>query len=140
MRWWWSIAAHGDYTSLSRNEIVPIDNEASYLLNKIPVVPEGFASGTPQMANKVASIMQNNKIIMLPGHGGFATGQILEGSSSFQERLARHAGSCGGIEQPSIIHQPQVLVVSTGLSRRQVRDREFIDGPIYAYEDHVTTL
>jgi L-fuculose-phosphate aldolase len=64
--------------SLSRDEIVPIDNEASYLLKKIPVVMEEFASGTPQMANKVASALQNYKIIMLRGHGSFSTGQSLD--------------------------------------------------------------
>jgi L-fuculose-phosphate aldolase len=64
--------------SLSRDEIVPIDNEASYLLKKIPVVMEEFASGTPQMANKVASALQNYKIIMLRGHGSFSTGQTLD--------------------------------------------------------------
>jgi Ribulose-5-phosphate 4-epimerase and related epimerases and aldolases len=64
--------------SLSRDEIVPIDNEASYLLKKIPIVMEEFASGTPQMANKVAEAMKNYKIIMLRGHGSFATGQTLD--------------------------------------------------------------
>jgi L-fuculose-phosphate aldolase len=64
--------------SLSREEIVPIDNEASYLLKKIPVITEEFASGTPQMASKVATVLQNYKIIMLRGHGSFATGQTLD--------------------------------------------------------------
>jgi L-fuculose-phosphate aldolase len=64
--------------SLSRDEIVPIDNEASYLLKKVPVVTEEFASGTPQMANKVAEVLKNYKIIMLRGHGSFATGQTLD--------------------------------------------------------------
>ncbi len=64
--------------SLSRDEIVPIDNEASYLLKKVPVIAEEFASGTPQMANKVASALQNYKVIMLRGHGTFATGQTLD--------------------------------------------------------------
>jgi L-fuculose-phosphate aldolase len=64
--------------SLSRDEIVPIDNEASYLLKKVPVVAEEFPSGTPQMANTVASTLQNYKIIMLRGHGSFATGQTLD--------------------------------------------------------------
>jgi L-fuculose-phosphate aldolase len=64
--------------SLSRDEIVPIDNEASYLLKKIPVVTEEFASGTPEMANKVAAALQQYKIIMLRGHGSFAIGQTLE--------------------------------------------------------------
>jgi L-fuculose-phosphate aldolase len=64
--------------SFSRDELVPIDNEASYLLKKIPVVTEEFASGTPQMANKVAEALKNYKIIMLRGHGSFATGQTLD--------------------------------------------------------------
>jgi L-fuculose-phosphate aldolase len=64
--------------SLSRDEIVPIDNEASYLLKKVPVVTEEFASGTPEMANKVANALQAYKIIMLRGHGSFATGQTLD--------------------------------------------------------------
>jgi L-fuculose-phosphate aldolase len=64
--------------SLSRNEIVPIDNEGSYLLKKIPVITEEFASGTPQMANKVAEALKDYKIIMLRGHGSFATGQTLD--------------------------------------------------------------
>ncbi len=64
--------------SLSRDEIVPVDNEASYLLKKVPVVTEEFASGTPEMANKVAAALQQYKIIMLRGHGSFATGQTLE--------------------------------------------------------------
>jgi len=64
--------------SFSRDELVPIDNEASYLLKKIPVVTEEFASGTPQMANKVAWALKDYKIILLRGHGSFATGQTLE--------------------------------------------------------------
>lgn len=64
--------------SLSRDEIVPIDNEASYLLKKVPVVAEEFASGTPEMAQKVAQALQNYKIIMLRGHGSFAIGQTMD--------------------------------------------------------------
>jgi L-fuculose-phosphate aldolase len=64
--------------SLSREEIVPIDNEASYILKKVPVIAEEFASGTPEMASKVAGALQNYKIIMLRGHGSFAIGQTID--------------------------------------------------------------
>ena len=64
--------------SLSREEIVPVDNEGSYLLKKVPVIWEEFASGTPEMARKVAEALRSYKIIMLRGHGSFATGQTLE--------------------------------------------------------------
>jgi len=64
--------------SLSREEIVPIDNEASYVLKKIPVITEEFASGTPALANKVSNALRDYKIIMLRGHGSFAIGQTLD--------------------------------------------------------------
>jgi L-fuculose-phosphate aldolase len=64
--------------SLSRDEIVPIDNEASYLLKKVPVIWEEFASGTPEMSNKLAAALQQYKIVMLRGHGSFAIGQTLD--------------------------------------------------------------
>ncbi len=64
--------------SLSRDEIVPIDNEGSYLLKKIPVVAAEMASGSREMADVVAAALQQYKLIMLRGHGSFATGQTLD--------------------------------------------------------------
>ncbi|MCL5951380.1 MAG: aldolase [Chloroflexi bacterium] len=64
--------------SLSRDEIVPIDNEASYLLKKIPVVSEEVPSGTKEMAETLANALGAYKIVMLRGHGSFAIGQTLD--------------------------------------------------------------
>lgn len=64
--------------SLSRDEIVPIDNEGSYLLKKIPVVAIEMASGSSQMAQVIAESLKEYKIVMLRGHGSFATGQTLD--------------------------------------------------------------
>jgi len=64
--------------SLSREEIVPIDNEASYLLHKVPVVAAEFASGSPELVEKVPAALQQYKIVMLRGHGCFSTGQTLD--------------------------------------------------------------
>src|SRR5512133_4292836 len=64
--------------SLSRDEIVPIDNEASYLLKKVPVIYEEFASGSTEMAKNLAAMLQSYKIVMLRGHGSFAIGQTLD--------------------------------------------------------------
>ncbi len=63
---------------LARDEIVPIDNEGSYLLKKAPVVEVEFASGTSKMANTVADALKSYKIVMLRGHGSFAIGQTLD--------------------------------------------------------------
>jgi L-fuculose-phosphate aldolase len=64
--------------SLSRDEIIPIDNEASYLLKKVPVLQVEFASGSPEMANTIATALKEYKIVMLRGHGCFSTGQTLD--------------------------------------------------------------
>lgn len=77
--------------SFSRDELVPIDNEASYLLKKIPVVWEEFASGTPAMANTVAGALKNYKIIMLRGHGSFAIGSTLEEAFHWSSTLEESA-------------------------------------------------
>jgi L-fuculose-phosphate aldolase len=64
--------------SLSRDEIIPIDNEGSYLLRKIPVVTVEMASGSSEMAEKVSEALRGYKIVMQRGHGCFAIGQTLE--------------------------------------------------------------
>jgi L-fuculose-phosphate aldolase len=89
--------------SLSRDELVPIDNEASYLLKKVPVVAEEFASGTPEMANKVANALKNYKIIMLRGHGSFAIGQTLDEAFHWSSTLEE---SCQIELAVKIINEP----------------------------------
>ena len=64
--------------SLSRDEIIPIDNEGSYLLRKVPVVSVELASGTQQMAQVVSEALREYKIIVQRGHGSFSIGQTLE--------------------------------------------------------------
>ncbi|HEX8992642.1 MAG TPA: aldolase [Anaerolineales bacterium] len=91
--------------SLSRDELVPIDNEASYLLKRVPVVTEEFPSGTPEMAHKVAEALQNYKVIMMRGHGSFATGQTLDEAfqwSSTLEESCQIALAAKQINEPFI--------------------------------------
>ncbi len=89
--------------SLSRDEIVPIDNEASYLLKKVPVLVEEFASGTPEMANKLATALQQYKIVMLRGHGSFAIGQTLDEAFHWSSTLEE---SCQIALTAKLINEP----------------------------------
>ena len=63
--------------SLLEDEIVPVDNEGSYLLHRVPVVSSELASGI-ELAEVVSSALKQYKIIMVRGHGCFAIGQLLE--------------------------------------------------------------
>jgi L-fuculose-phosphate aldolase len=78
---------HAIAMSLMFDEIIPIDNECSYLLKRIPVVEEEFASGTPQMAQKIAEALRSYKIVMLRGHGSFSTGQTLDEAFQWTDAL-----------------------------------------------------
>jgi len=89
--------------SLSRDELVPIDNEASYLLKKVPVVAEEFASGTPEMATKLAAALQSYKIVMLRGHGSFAIGQTLDEAFHWSSTLEE---SCQIMLMAKLINEP----------------------------------
>jgi L-fuculose-phosphate aldolase len=63
--------------SLLQDEIVPVDNEGSYLLHRVPVVSSAVASGT-ELAEIVATALKRYKIVVVRGHGCFSTGQLLE--------------------------------------------------------------
>ena len=89
--------------SLSRDEIVPIDNEASYLLKKVPVIWEEFASGSPEMANHLATALGQYKIVMLRGHGSFAIGQTLDEAFHWSSTLEE---SCQIAVATKIINEP----------------------------------
>ncbi len=89
--------------SLSRDEIVPIDNEASYLLKKVPVIWEEFASGSPEMANHLATTLAQYKIVMLRGHGSFAIGQTLDEAFHWSSTLEE---SCQIAIAAKIINEP----------------------------------
>ncbi len=89
--------------SLSREEIVPIDNEASYLLKKVPVIWEEFASGTPEMAHNLARMLQEYKIVMLRGHGSFAIGQTLDEAFHWSSTLEE---SCQIALAAKLINEP----------------------------------
>jgi L-fuculose-phosphate aldolase len=73
--------------SLSRDEIIPIDNEGSYLLKKVPVVAVEFASGSRQMADTIAEALESYKIVMMRGHGSFSTGQTLDEAFQWTDAL-----------------------------------------------------
>ncbi len=89
--------------SLSRDEIVPIDNEASYLLKKVPVIWEEFASGSPELANNLAKTLAEYKIVMLRGHGSFAIGQTLDEAFHWSSTLEE---SCEIAFKAKLVNEP----------------------------------
>lgn len=64
--------------SLLEEEIIPVDSEGAYLLHKIPVLGAEHTVGSQEVEEKLPHLLKEYKIVMLRGHGSFATGQLLE--------------------------------------------------------------
>lgn len=58
--------------------IYPIDNEASYVLKKVPIVQAEMTTGSKEVAKLASKWLREYKIIMLRGHGCFSIGPMLE--------------------------------------------------------------
>lgn len=75
------VHAHPVYAtalSIIEDEIIPIDAEGQYLLQKIPVLSVEHAIGSQEVVDKLPELFKEHKIVMVRGHGSFAVGQLLE--------------------------------------------------------------
>jgi L-fuculose-phosphate aldolase len=77
------VHAHPPYAtllSMLQNELVPIDWEGCYLLQKVPVegIDRTMFVDLPESAHVISEALKKHKIIMLKGHGSFARGDSLE--------------------------------------------------------------
>lgn len=70
--------AHAIALSLNVREIVPPDVEGAVILGKVPVVGWGEKPGPGQGAEIIAGALASHKVVMVHGHGCFATGKDLE--------------------------------------------------------------
>lgn len=66
------------FSLIEEDAIIPVDNEASYFLHKVPIIQAEFTAGSKEVASLAANKLREYKIIMLRGHGCFSTGPVLE--------------------------------------------------------------
>jgi len=69
---------HAIALSLMENEIIPVDAEGAYLLQKAPVLAVEKTIGSSEVAEKLPGLLKEHKIVVVRGHGSFAAGQTLE--------------------------------------------------------------
>jgi len=69
---------HAVALSLTETEIVPIDTEGLSLIGKVPVLGWNMEVKPGGLADIIAQALKKHRIVMVHGHGSFATGQLLE--------------------------------------------------------------
>ncbi len=69
---------HATALSLVDDAIVPVDSEGSYLLHRVPVVAAARTVGSAEVAQILPPALRDHRVVMLRGHGAFATGELLE--------------------------------------------------------------
>lgn len=82
--------------SLVRNEVLPEDSEGKMFCPVIPVV--GGEPGSQEIADNVAAALTNNRLVIVRGHGTFATGKTLDEAYQLTS-LCEHACRVLAIKQ-----------------------------------------
>jgi L-fuculose-phosphate aldolase len=73
--------------SMLCNEIVLEDSEGSYILKKVPVITAKRTVGSNEVAKILPEYLKEFKVVILNGHGSFATGMLLEEAFSYTSTL-----------------------------------------------------
>ncbi|MFW5928733.1 MAG: aldolase [Thermoplasmatota archaeon] len=75
------VHAHTPYAialSITRDEIIPIDDEGRYHLKKVPILDVEESIGSDKVAEELPEILKNYNAAVVKGHGTFAHGENLE--------------------------------------------------------------
>lgn len=74
---------HATALSLTENEIIPSDEEGIATLGSVPVVGRNQEVKPGTLAEEIARLLRERHVILVSGHGSFATGQLLEEALSY---------------------------------------------------------
>ena len=75
------VHAHPPYAvalSFTEKEIVPPDMEGRALLSRVPVLHTGPQAEAVKLADKIARLLGDHRVVLVRGHGTFAASQLLE--------------------------------------------------------------
>jgi len=73
---------HAIALSLTESEITPCDAEGLSLVGRVPVLGWNMEVKPGGLADIIAQALKQSQIVMVHGHGSFATGQLLEEAHS----------------------------------------------------------
>ena len=74
---------HSIALSLVEPEIVPNPGEGSLLIDRVPVLGWHMETNPGGLAEIIAQALKKCRIVMVHGHGSFATGQLLEEAHNY---------------------------------------------------------
>ena len=78
---------HAVALSLTETEIVPQGAEGLSVVGTVPVVGWHMEAKPKDLANIIAQALKQHRVIMVHGHGSFATGQLLEEAYNYTTAL-----------------------------------------------------
>jgi L-fuculose-phosphate aldolase len=75
------VHAHPPYAialSFTEKEIVPCDVEGRALLSRVPILSIEMVGREGELADEIARLLSECKVVLVRGHGSFAASQLLE--------------------------------------------------------------
>jgi L-fuculose-phosphate aldolase len=64
--------------SFTEKEILPPDIEGRALLSRVPVLGTGMGGKAVELADRIARLLGEHRVVLVRGHGTFAASQLLE--------------------------------------------------------------
>ncbi len=89
------------------DRIVPLDSEGALVLSVVPVIRARQVVASREVARKAAAALRERRIVVVAGHGSFATGRSLEEALSvtttleMSARIALMVAAVGGGPAPA---------------------------------------
>lgn len=75
------VHAHPPYAvavSFTEREIVPCDLEGQVLLSRVPILGRDAVTKPENLADEIARLLNEHRVVLVVGHGTFAVSQLLE--------------------------------------------------------------
>ena len=78
---------HALALSLTESEVIPCDAEGCELFLRVPILGQKMKPRPGELAEAVAHALKEHRIVLVSGHGSFATGQLLEEACHYTAAL-----------------------------------------------------
>jgi len=78
---------HGVALSMTEDEIIPNGGEGLEEIKRVPVIGKDMDTTPGHLGEQIAGALKENHIVLVCGHGSFATGQLLEEAYQYTAAL-----------------------------------------------------
>ena len=78
---------HGVALSMTEKEVVPNGGDGLEAIGRVPIIGKDMDTSPGHLGEQIAEALKESRIVLVYGHGSFATGQLLEEAYQYTAAL-----------------------------------------------------